>query len=106
MEGRAGADEVAVIEDPEAYVYANVYRVSRRFGGHEEGGWWYDAGQPLESRRVKRGVVEAEVRALKAEWADEQPRRNRFSVIGGPDIEVYIEDHVAEPFPKERPRYE
>jgi hypothetical protein len=28
-------------------LYINAYRVSRVYGGHEEGGWYYDAGEPL-----------------------------------------------------------
>lgn len=33
-------------------------------------------------------------------------QRSRFSVIGGDDLCVYIEDHPAEYSPKETPRYE
>jgi len=27
-------------------LYVNAYRVSRAYGGPEEGGWWYDVGEP------------------------------------------------------------
>lgn len=33
----------------EQVLYVNVYRVTRHYGGPEEGGWWYDAGEPLAS---------------------------------------------------------
>lgn len=38
--------------------YVNAYRVARFYGGPEEGGWWYDGGEPLasipiEAERVK-----------------------------------------------------
>ena len=25
-----------------------LFETDRAFGGHEEGGWWYDCGQPVE----------------------------------------------------------
>jgi hypothetical protein len=30
-------------------LYVNVYLVTRHYGGPQEGGWWYDAGEPLAS---------------------------------------------------------
>lgn len=30
-------------------LYLNAYRVSRVYGGPQEGGWYYDAGEPLAS---------------------------------------------------------
>jgi hypothetical protein len=30
-------------------IYINAYAVSRHYGGPEEGGWWFNAGQPLAS---------------------------------------------------------
>jgi len=30
-------------------VYVNAYLTDRRYGGPEEGGWWYDTGEPLAS---------------------------------------------------------
>jgi hypothetical protein len=30
-------------------VYVNVYAVTRHYGGPQEGGWWYNVGQPLAS---------------------------------------------------------
>jgi hypothetical protein len=32
--------------------------------------------------------------------------RHRGSVLGGENLEVYTEDHIAEHFPMERPHYE
>jgi hypothetical protein len=34
-------------------MYVNAYAVTRHFGGHEEGGWWYNAGSPLASIPVR-----------------------------------------------------
>lgn len=35
-------------------LYLNVYLANRAYGGPEEGGWWYDVGEPLASRRLRR----------------------------------------------------
>lgn len=89
-------------------VYANVYAVTRHYGGPEEGGWWYDVGLPLGSIRIdpdarQRDEVIDELRKL---YADEQCPRGRSSVIGGADVVVEFEDRFAEAWPTERPRYE
>lgn len=151
-------------------MYLNAYRVTRHYGGPEEGGWWYDAGEVLASVPVaaefivpetckcgstttlpsraacyqskhasKDGcqfydvadgecaepcewcpcvchdravntdpvTVEAKREELRALLTEEFGKgRSRFSVAGGVSFEVWLEDHVAEPFPNERPRYE
>ena len=30
-------------------LYLNAYAVTRHYGGPEEGGWWYNSGEPLAS---------------------------------------------------------
>jgi len=34
-------------------LYVNAYSVTRHFGGREEGGWWFNAGEPLASIPIK-----------------------------------------------------
>ena len=34
-------------------LYVNVYQEERRYGGAEEGGWWYSSYTPLESEATK-----------------------------------------------------
>jgi hypothetical protein len=34
---------------PTVRLYLNVYAVTRHYGGPEEGGWWFNAGEPLAS---------------------------------------------------------
>ena len=104
------------LEDIEVYVpefprYLNVYRVEQSFGGHEEGGWWYDAGEPLESVLVDNEEEEKQVKAkLESRYApspdDHERMRGRTSAAGGYDICIYSQHHFAESFPQERPRYE
>ena len=102
-------DECNFVSNQDEYVdwYVNVYEVDRVKGGSEEGGWWYDAGQPIESVRVRSRIEAAILKTeLADKYRDEQPKRNRYSVIGGPDIEIFIEDHFAREFPERRPLYE
>lgn len=91
-------------------VYANVYRVSRCYGGPEEGGWWYDVGEPLESVRIDPLITTEEVEALekrlKANWGFEQSERGRYSMAGGADVSVIFENHFAQEWPERAPRYE
>lgn len=93
-------------------VYVNAYSVVRCFGGHEEGGWYYDAGTPLASvpvREEDEAVIELEKRRLRELLGWERPANNRlgrYSVNGGEDFEIYVEEEPAKPFPEERPHYE
>jgi hypothetical protein len=63
--------------------------ISRHFGGREEGGWWYDWStvdsvwrfdNPRRARRFAR--------RLEREEACYAPRHDRFSVLGGTDVEI------------------
>jgi hypothetical protein len=91
--------------------FVNVYNVDRCYGGPEEGGWWYDAGEPSEYfERASFGVESQEEAqllksALLARIEMPDDHHDRSSVIGDTDIEVYIEDMPAERFPRERPFY-
>ena len=69
--------------------FVAIVSTSRHFGGPEEGGWWYDWSSvekhwkfdnPKRARRFAR--------RLEREEAPYAPRHNRFSVLGGNDIEV------------------
>ena len=86
-------------------VYVNAYEVTREFGGHEEGGWWYDNYSCLESVPTKRKYADEisedlnnEYKRLK--WGDIS------SVLGGVDIIVLIEDVPAKSHTYHKPVYE
>ena len=87
--------------------YVNAYAVTRHYGGPEEGGWWFNAGEPLASVPLTdpaKDEVEAERARLEGIFAD-LAHGDINSVNGGVKIEVYTEDHAATPFPKEQPYY-
>jgi len=86
--------------------YVNAYVVTRHYGGPEEGGWWFNAGEPVASVPVEEGHDAEPIReSLRGKFADLN-RGNIYSVLGGEEVQVFIEDHFAEHFPRERPHYE
>jgi hypothetical protein len=90
--------------------YVNAYRVTQAYGGPEEGGWWYDEYEPLESVVVESEEQEEEVRAALAKrYVDEEDvgqRRGRTSAAGGYDISIVGEFHFAKYEPEVKPHYE
>jgi len=90
--------------------YVNLYAVTRHYGGPEEGGWWYDQGEPLKSTAVRKG------RGLRLarRWNDYLNREggpNDGVDLGsvrcsGPILAAIPEDHPAAAFPDRRPFYE
>lgn len=90
-------------------VYLNAYSVTRHYGGPEEGGWWYDVGEPVASVPFEAdddASMEFEKNRLKRilNWPDNG--RSRYSVLGGADLVFAVEDHPAQPYPDRKPHYE
>lgn len=84
--------------------FVNVYRVGQGYGGPEEGGWWFTCGEPEASVPCYSREQAEEVREqLREQFPD---THKRYSVLGGDDYEVSIEDHPAKAFPEEMPYYE
>ena len=107
--------------------YVNIYEVDRAYGGSEEGGWWYDTGTPCNSPygkasfkcwtrkqaealrdRMRQEIEQPDTYVDSKGWGFGKlvPHIDRNSMIGGPDIEVYIERWPAAAFPTHRPHYE
>ncbi len=87
--------------------FINIYLIDRRFGGPEEGGWWYEAGDVVSSTQV---LVSDNVALDKAlAWCMEE-NANRRSDIGSVLSEgryvVRVELHPGEAYPQELPHYE
>jgi hypothetical protein len=85
------------------YKFVNVYAVTRVYGGPEEGGWWYDTGElmfckPFENADDAYEYAES--------ISDKYPTTGkRYSVLGGEDYNVRVENDPGEDFPKETPYY-
>lgn len=113
---------------PTVVKYANAYLTDRLYGGPEEGGWYYDVGEPVMSlpficeegeETTEEGTVfhwdnhardvASETVYKLCEAADLNPpeyeffKRKDWSVDG---FAIYIEKKPGEFFPQERPRYE
>ena len=108
--------------------YVNVYEVSKCYGGPEEGGWWYNAGELRESfgpiTEVKAEYLATSIReGDKPRWQYQMgfnstdgcdPDGNgddSYLMRGGPwgraKIKVYVQDKPGvKRFPEERPYYE
>lgn len=89
------------------------------YGGPEEGGWWYDAGEPVtegdaptftriftdmdEAFAYCRNLNETVVDNMNKETFDHE----YSSVLGGERFSAHFyEDEYPTPYPDERPHYE
>lgn len=99
------------------FAYVNVYEVYQCRGGREEGGWYYNAGEPVESIKVSsaeefdltwdRLHVKYELDKNGDYIGDDvMLRRGSTSAAGGYDIVITKEYRFAEPFPTAKPTWE
>lgn len=91
--------------DDNKKVYVNVYKITRHFGGHEEGGWYFNWYECLESVPCKNKYSDEIADDLLKEY-EHKKHGNIYSVLGGVDIEVIIEERMKESETRERPYYE
>lgn len=92
-------------------MYVSAYKVSRHYGGPEEGGWYYDwhthiATYPRRVKACRLLVVQEKMREKYGHLKTSRPNSNRYSVLGGSDVVVYNEHTPGESISKERPHYE
>jgi len=102
--------------DDAEFTYINVYLADRAYGGPEEGGWYYDYGIPVESRRVKVPAAgdlspyseyREELEFIESRyWRLNQDRPEIHSVISEGRYVVTTEDEFAKPYPETIPHYE
>ena len=87
-------------------MYVNVYIEQLVYGGPEEGGWYYHAGELVESISVDTKCEAEELhKKMESKWSNDG-RRPISSVLSNGEYCVCIEDHFAESYPKYRPHYE
>lgn len=84
--------------------YVNVYEADRAYGGPEEGGWWYDIGEPFASIPCETWKEAVEVREELLRKYPRTGKRNNYH--GGEDYDIVIQKHFAKPYPKVTPHYE
>ena len=108
--------------------YVNMYRTSRRYGGPEEGGWFYTQGEFIKCYGMysSRGDANLKVARLQNTLNHEptyhsgygdhdgaDPSGNgddAYLIPGGAwgkdDISFLVEDRIGTNFPRYTPRYE
>lgn len=87
-------------------IWITAYGVTRHYGGHEEGGWWYNWYEPLESQYVPAHAVDARREKLRRKWTRREAFGNIYSMQGGCEIAVHAEGRPGEDATTRRPHYE
>ncbi len=76
--------------------WVNVYEVVRCYGGPQEGGWWWNHRECIASVPVCKGErPSAVVRRMRRHFAD-RAWGDIYSVRGGLEIDVCLEDEARE----------
>lgn len=103
-----------------AVVYICVDELYRRYGGPEEGGWWYDEGYPIRSWPVKVRLIQSgrryEIPDHERAFIDDAEAEilakydfttgHRYSMRPrGDDYSWRLTWDTPTPFPSTRPRY-
>ena len=96
--------------------FVHLFLLDRAFGGHEEGGWYYDCGEPVDcdynrafaTREDARAYVadlydNSEVSAFLSDFNEGRAELSSVNCEGVYDFKIVEE--VA-PFPEFRPHYE
>jgi hypothetical protein len=96
---------------PKHKMYVSAYRVTRHFGGHEEGGWYYDwyehiATYPRRVKSLRLPMVQEKMREMYVHLRSSHGRQGRYSVRGGADIVIVNERTAGESRSLETPHYE
>ena len=92
--------------EDDALHYLNVYAVTRHWGGADEGGWWFNSGQPLASIPFTSEAEARENIPKYEEMFSSTAEGDIYSVNGGVAVHVYLEEDIAKFFPETRPHYE
>lgn len=86
------------------------YELDRRYGGPEEGGWWYNTGQLVRIFRTVKSEERARLLANRANHILDlvQKRKDIYSMAysGGRYCAEVYQDKCPEYWPERRPFYE
>lgn len=95
--------------------YVHKFEVRQEYGGPEEGGWWYDAGTPVEDWDVEAYDSEDEAYARSRVLNGEERERREGLRHGYSSVLSYTEEFFAysvslrareTSYPNSRPHYE
>ena len=91
---------------PAQRVWVTAYAVTREFGGPEEGGWWFDWFEPIETTMCRRSESESVIASLLEKHPADLPGGSLSSVMGGYGVEAYAETRYRALASRHTPRYE
>jgi hypothetical protein len=90
--------------------YIGIYDVGLRFGGREEGGWWYQAGSAVEIRKARTKRLRKKICKMMTAKADHmnvaEGREAMSNVNSSGEYKVCAFNEYVPGFPRRRPRYE
>jgi len=86
----------------------NLHYIWQVYGGPEEGGWWYQAGTPVEKDGTncvfgKKNCIQRCIELTEKYRLHLQPRIDTSQ--GFESIDATLSNHFAEEYPRERPYY-
>lgn len=85
--------------------FVTVYEAGQGYGGPEEGGWWFDVGDPIRHYACRSYDEAVQLRDELRE--EEFPyTRKRYSVLGGDDWDISIDLVPGRAYPDRKPHYE
>ena len=101
------------------YYTVAKFEITRCYGGPEEGGWWYDAGEVVDiypwdynldeedwAQFIRDYLNAEEDNALRTEFNDRYRSRYSAAPSLGYDVQWFVCKGEPQNFPKERPHYE
>lgn len=86
-------------------VFVNAYKVTREYGGPEEGDWYYNKYECLEVVPCKNKVSDDIAENLEEEYKHLE-HGDISSVLGGTKIVVLVEEKMKESETRETPIYQ
>ena len=88
-------------------IYVSVVLLDKAYGGAEEGGWYYDTSEPIETVRAdtEERVQEAVREFQTDEDYDNEGRPPITSVTSKGVYEIHVTDSPPIKWPMYRPRY-
>ena len=73
-----------------------IHEIWQQYGGPEEGGWYYQCGEPIENICIfSKETAVSELLRLHAKYEDEEG-----------EYDIRLDQKYAEYYPSERPHYE
>jgi hypothetical protein len=87
--------------------YVNVYEVDRAYGGPEEGGWYFDTGEPTGQSEpyFTEDFAWFRARILDENFYEDRRKVGYVNYRGGA-YEVKVQPHPPKAYPEVTPHYE